>query len=439
MNWLNWFNPGMGVKRWLLVVFAGLFIATQGIILANDARLIRAMEKIISSLAADHLDSGYRILAGVLMLLAGLGLAYIGMGRLLRNIFQVLLPEKSGVGEEMLLRCQLRRGPKVVALGGGTGLSTLLRGLKELTSNLTAIVTVTDDGGSSGRLRGDLGIPAPGDIRNCLVALADREKAMEDLFNYRFADDSSLAGHSLGNLLIAGLTQTSGDFAAAVQQSSRVLAVRGQVLPVTVDGVNLKAEMSDGRFLTGETTITAARGKINRVILDPPDCRPLPAAVEAIMDAEVILLGPGSLYTSVIPNLLVPGIIPAIRRSRATVYYICNIMTQPGETDGYAVSDHVQAIIDHCGEGIIDTVIVNSDQISKKLRRRYAAQGAEPVLLDGAMAELPVDVLAESLSSQLDFARHDAGKLVNMLAMEIQTSGSGLFRRLKRSNRRRRS
>ena len=351
------------------------------------------------------------------------------------------MPEKDfGVREKMLQRYQLRRGPRIVALGGGTGLSTLLRGLKELTSNLTAIVTVTDDGGSSGRLRGDLGIPPPGDIRNCLVALADREEAMADLFNYRFTQESGLAGHSLGNLLIAGLTETSGDFASAVEMASRVLAVRGQVLPVTVDVISLQAEMKDGRQVAGETKIVSDPAGIKRVFLCPADSHPLPAAVTAILAADAVILGPGSLYTSVIPNLLVPGIIPAIVRSRATVYYICNIMTQPGETDGYMVSQHVQAIIDHCGMNIIDYVIVNQDVIGKKLRRLYAAKGASPVLLDRTAVErLPVQVLAESLSSQQDFARHDAAKLVNLLNLAIQTKSSGLFRLGKRLKPKRRS
>lgn len=412
MNWLNWLYPGLGIKRWFLAIFAGMFLAAQGL-----------------ALLLAHFDNRNWWLVSLLMMLAGLLLAFFGMGRLMKNIFQVIIPDKDfGVGEEMLHCYQLRRGPRIVAMGGGTGLSTLLRGLKEMTSNLTAIVTVTDDGGSSGRLRGDLGIPPPGDIRNCLVALADREEAMADLFNYRFTQESGLAGHSLGNLLIAGLTETSGDFASAVQKASRVLAVRGQVLPVTVDVVGLKAKMLDGRLVSGETKIVGDPAGIKRVFLDPVDCQPLPAAVAAILEADAVILGPGSLYTSIIPNLLVPGIIQAIIRSRATVYYICNIMTQPGETDAYRVSQHVQAIIDHCGVNLIDYVIVNKDVISKKLRRRYAAKGASPVLLDMAAVDLlPVRVIAESLSSQQDFARHDAGKLVNLLTLTIQTKGRGIF------------
>lgn len=315
-----------------------------------------------------------------------------------------------------------------MALGGGTGLSTLLRGLKEVTSNITAIVTVTDDGGSSGRLRGDLGMLPPGDIRNCLVALADRESSLERLFSYRFSKGGELAGHSLGNLLLAGLTQETGNLAQAVQEASKILAVRGRVLPVTLDNVVLVGEMGDGRVIRGETNMVSDAARIKRVFLDPADCTPLKAAIDAIMSADAVILGPGSLYTSVIPNLLVPGISEAIRKSKAKTYYICNIMTQPGETDAYLASHHLKAIIDHCGPGLIDKIIVNNETISPKLKEKYQAKGAKPVKLDeNRLKKLGVEVIQYPLCAQHDLARHDPEKTLRVLMEEIQGHTASLF------------
>ncbi|HHT62646.1 MAG TPA: YvcK family protein [Clostridia bacterium] len=354
----------------------------------------------------------------------------------MRNVLTGLVPGAgSHWGEKLLLQYNLKKGPSIVAIGGGTGLSTLLRGLKEVTSNITAIVTVTDDGGSSGRLRGDLGMLPPGDIRNCLVALADRESALERLFNYRFSQGGELAGHSLGNLLLAGLTQETGNLALAVQEVSKILAVRGQVLPVTLDNVVLAGEMHDGRIVKGETNIVSDPGRIKRVYLEPAHCTPLQEAIDAILAADAIILGPGSLYTSVIPNLLVPGITEAIRNSKAKTFYICNIMTQPGETDGYTASRHLKAIIKHCGPGVIDKVIVNNENISPKLKEKYQAQGAKPVKLDeNNFRKLGVEVIQYPLCAQHDLARHDPGKTLRVLMEEIQGHTAYLFGYAKRTS-----
>ncbi|HCJ10286.1 MAG TPA: hypothetical protein DHW14_03875 [Clostridiales bacterium] len=278
---------------------------------------------------------------------------------------------------------QLERGPRVVAIGGGTGLPVVLRGLKKYTANLTAIVTVADDGGSSGRLRGELGILPPGDIRNCLVALADTEPLMEKLFQYRFSRGEGLAGHTFGNLFIAAMTEVTGDFEAAVMESSRVLKVRGTVLPSTLENVTLEAELSDGRLVAGETAVTeeSRRAPIVRVGLRPAEPRALPAAVRAIEAADAVVLGPGSLYTSIVPNLLVPGIRRAVRRASARgvpVVLVVNVMTQPGETTGFGAGDHLTVVNDIL-EGAVNRAVVNSERIPSELVRRYREDGQEVV------------------------------------------------------------
>ncbi|MGI6146976.1 MAG: gluconeogenesis factor YvcK family protein, partial [Bacillota bacterium] len=271
---------------------------------------------------------------------------------------------------------------KVVALGGGTGLSTLLRGLKQLTSKITAIVTVSDDGGSSGRLRAEMGVLPPGDIRNCLVALADSESLMTELFNYRFKGNGPLAGHSFGNLFIAAMSDITGDFDLAVKRSSDVLAIRGRVLPATCDDCVLGAILEDGRRVLGERVLATCDSPISRVFLEPGDCKPLPEALRAIDEADAIVLGPGSLYTSVIPNLLVPGMADAIATSKAVKIYVCNVMTEAGETTGYTAQRHLAAIRNHAGDEVVDWVIVSNSPISRHLREKYLAEGAEPVRYD---------------------------------------------------------
>jgi len=305
--------------------------------------------------------------------------------------------------------------PRVVALGGGTGLSVLLRGLKERTHRVTAVVTVADDGGSSGRLRDELGMLPPGDIRSCLVALAEAEPLMRRLFQYRFDQGHGLQGHTFGNLFIAAMTEITGDFQEAVRLSSRVLAVKGRVLPATLEHVTLAAEMEDGRVVDGETAITGARGTIRRVWLEP-NCSPVPETLSAIAEADMVVIGPGSLYTSVLPTLVVSGVAEAIARSRAVKVYVANVMTQPGETDGYRVSDHVRAIIDHAGTGVIGWVAVNDAGIRPELAERYKAEGSEPVVLDlEVVRRMGVSVLQGDLVEQGEYARHDPEKLAEAL------------------------
>lgn len=318
---------------------------------------------------------------------------------------------------------------KVVAIGGGTGLSVVLRGLKlhvaepaspsqfqPAISRLTAVVTVTDEGGSSGRLRRDLRILPPGDIRNCLVALAEDEKLITRLFNYRFTNGRGLEGHSFGNLFLAALSHLTHDFAKAVRVSSEVLAVRGEIFPSTLSDVRLKARLRDGRTLYGESRITKTRIPIRRLHIVPARCRPLPETLGAIEEADLITLGPGSLYTSLIPNLLVRGIPDHIGRSRAVKVFVSNLMTQPGETRNYTAADHVRALHEHAGRKIFERVVLNTRDFSPALRRRYAAERAEPVANDlDEVRALGVEPVLADLLEEDHVARHDSRKLAQLL------------------------
>ena len=321
---------------------------------------------------------------------------------------------------------------RIVALGGGTGLSQLLRGLKEHVArrgkdrvklpiaDLVAVVTVTDDGGSSGRLRREYQILPPGDIRNCMVALSKDEALLSRLFQYRFPAGGGLAGHSFGNLFLTALTNVTGDFPKAVQLSGQVLAIRGRIFPSTAQNATLEAELQDGRVAKGETKISQSRQPIRRVRLVPRRVQPLREVIQAIRDADLILVGPGSLYTSVIPNLLVQGIADAIARSRATRVYIANLMTQPGETDSYSVADHVRAIYEHSREGLFDWVVINRTPAAQHVLRRYLAHGAEPVT--PSLRELRLMGLRYVVANLLHrggIVRHDQRRLTRLVLEEF--------------------
>ncbi len=304
------------------------------------------------------------------------------------------------------------RRPKIVVIGGGTGLSVMLRGLKEKPLDITAIVTVADDGGSSGVLRSELQMPPPGDIRNVLMALADAEPLLTEVLQYRFNNGTGLAGHSLGNLMLAAMTDISGDFVSGIRQLSRVLAVRGRVLPAADRAIVLKAEMEDGTIVTGESMIPKAGRAIKRVFLEPNDVEPLPEAVEALETADAILIGPGSLYTSIMPNLIVPKLAQAIVESDAVKLFVCNVMTQPGETDNYTVSRHLDAIYDHIGHHLFDYVIVNNGEIPPQVESQYAEMGAKAVHLDiDEVTRRGYKVIADRLVLFRTFLRHDAERL----------------------------
>jgi uncharacterized cofD-like protein len=325
-------------------------------------------------------------------------------------------------------------GLRVVALGGGTGLSALLRGLKEHVvrrsdqhatlerpiTDLAAIVTVTDDGGSSGRLRRENRMLPPGDIRNCMVALSKDETLLSRLFQYRFNAGRGLRGHNFGNLFLAALTHVTGDFAEAIRVSSKVLAVRGRIFPSTLSNVHLVATLADGKRVQGETRISRSRIPIRKIALNPRRVRPLPAAIEAIEEADLIFLGPGSLYTSVIPNLLIPEIAHAVARSKAPRVYIANLMTQPGETTQYALSDHLRAVSQHVRGRVIDAVVANRQSISPQVARRYHAEGAESVVLDREkVLKLKVRLVTGNLVEEHGVLRHNSSRLARLLFDEF--------------------
>jgi uncharacterized cofD-like protein len=328
----------------------------------------------------------------------------------------------------------------VVALGGGTGLSALLRGLKlhvvprhdpyptkkRPIVDLAAIVTVTDDGGSSGRLRRENRILPPGDIRNCMVALSKDEALLSRLFQYRFAAGLGLKGHNFGNLFLAALTHITGDFAESVRVSSRVLAIRGRIFPSTLANVTLKAILENGKLVRGETRITASRSKIKKLMLSPANVRPLNEALEAIRQADLILMGPGSLYTSILPNLLIPEMARAIARSRATRVYIANLMTQPGETTDYSVAEHLRAIQEHVKPRIVDVVVANRQPVSEAVAQRYRREGAAQVRVDAArLREMGARVLLGNLLEEHNVIRHNSERLAQLVLDEFAPRSKG--------------
>ncbi|WP_061212711.1 gluconeogenesis factor YvcK family protein [Syntrophomonas wolfei] len=305
---------------------------------------------------------------------------------------------------------------KVVVIGGGTGLSVLLKGLKNYTSRLTAVVTVSDDGGSSGRLRAEMGVLPPGDIRNCLVALAETETLMDKVFQHRFNHPGSLKGHNLGNLLLVALTEIAGDFISAIQEVSKVLKVRGRVLPATLEHVALGARMKDGMLIYGETSIRNYGGEIESLFLVPEKCLPVPDALEAIMEADIIVLGPGSLYSSIIPNLLVEGIGFALARSKARKVYVSNIMTEHGETDSFTAADHLRVIMRYLPESVVEYVIVNNGVIDEGILKRYRGEQAVPVLSNRPVIEaMGIKLIEADLVSDSDLAWHDSEKLARVI------------------------
>ncbi|MGM9928690.1 MAG: uridine diphosphate-N-acetylglucosamine-binding protein YvcK [Bacillus sp. (in: firmicutes)] len=307
--------------------------------------------------------------------------------------------------------------PRIVLIGGGTGLPVLLRGLKRYPVDITAIVTVADDGGSSGRLRDDMQIPPPGDVRNVLAALSDVEPLVEQMFQHRFGQSNELAGHSLGNLILAAMTSITGDFVHAIREMSRVLNVRGKVLPAANQSVVLHAEMEDGSVISGESKIPYSGKKIKNVFLTPGDVKPLSETIGAIRQADLIVIGPGSLYTSILPNLLVPELGREVCNARAKKVYICNLMTQAGETLHYTASDHVRAVHEHLGGACIDTILVNNEEVPSQIKLRYKEELAQPVHFDIAnLLDFGLEVVQEQIMTFEDkYIRHDTKKVANIL------------------------
>ena len=405
----RWFMPGLGVKRWLLVAALGAIIFVNGAsrwLTAEGMHL--QVNEFVDNVVDDFMNPGY--LSYIFMVL-GFLLVALGIWRWLNSIISAVTPYGKDNMIEALLETRLKRGYKIVTIGGGTGLSTMLRGLKRYTSNLTAVVTVSDDGGSSGRLQKELGVLPPGDIRNCLVALADDEALVTDLFRYRFNEGEGLSGHSFGNLFLAAMTGITGNFDEAIKVSSRVLNIKGRVLPATLAVARLCATLTDGTVLEGESNISKATKPIADVYFDPPFAAPLDEVIAAIRDADAIVLGPGSLYTSIMPNLLVDRVAREVEAANATKIYVCNVMTQPGETDAFTASQHVRTLFDRAHARVCDVVVVN-DELPKKLRDLYAEEGQLPVRADIPETEaLGVRVVHASVISETQNVRHDSEKL----------------------------
>ena len=420
MRLLRWLYPGLGVKRWLVLLTLAVCALGLGVAFSLSPGTLPAVAAAVAH--ALRKPAGATVPRWVLaigFLVLGAAAAALGVRGMVLSIARALAPRiADGLGEALYVRRNSGRGPRIVAIGGGTGLPVLLRGLKGYSNNITALVTVADDGGSSGRLRGELGVLPPGDVRNCLLALADTEPLMEQVFQHRF-QLGSLAGHSVGNLLLSGLTEVTGDFVQAIETASRVLAVRGQVLPSTVAHVQLVADLEDGREVRGESAITAAHGRIRRLRLDPPDPPALEEAVRAVEEADILVLGPGSLFTSILPNLCLSGVREALRRTRAVRVFVVNVMTQPGETDGFSAADHLAVLQQHVGAPGVDLVVVNNGVVAPERVVPYSAQGAAPVPAAVARChELGVQVVAADMVTRQGLVRHDPDRLARAVLEE---------------------
>ena len=411
-NFIKWFYFGMHIKRWLLLLLLG--VAAMGLgfsYLLREVYVSYTFPGFVYYLTLQFLP---RIARGALFISGSVSVILFAIWKLNSSLISAFL--RPGRDESLVNIIYnyryLNRGPRIVAIGGGTGLSTLLRGLKEHTGNLTAVVTVADDGGSSGRLRRELGMLPPGDVRNCIAALADAEPLMTRLFQYRFSEGSGseLEGHSFGNLFIAAMSDVTGNFEEAVRETSRVLAVRGQILPSTLAHVTLVARTEDEETIHGESRITESGRRIRQVYLNPTNPQANPDVIRAILNADMIAVGPGSLFTSVLPNLLVEGIRQAMAVSPALKVYVCNVATQHGETDAFAVSDHFRALEDHIGRNLFQYVLANSN-VQEPLPEAWHS---EPVRLDSPVLDgacvIDTDVVSED-----NRYHHDPKKLADAL------------------------
>lgn len=412
----KWLYPGIRIKRWIFLFVLSIIVLIAGFtgVLGDFFKNIR-----IEKINIDHVFYSMQRLKAMdyLLILLAIGGIMLAWRRASFAILTIIAPNKEKEFLNNAYRtAKLLRGPKIVAIGGGTGMPNVLRGMKDLTGNLSAVVTVSDDGGSSGRLRKDYQILPPGDIRNCIVALADEETLLGRLFQYRFSKGKELKGHNFGNIFITALSHVVGDFPTAVNESSKVLAIRGQVLPVSLENLQLRAKLKDGRTIKGESNIPKAQGQIDRVYIVPEKCEPYGPAVEAIKNADAIVIGPGSLYTSILPNLLVPGIKEALLNTKSVKIYICNIMTQSGETDDFTVSEHLRAIFKHTGHRVVDYVIANNKMPKDDVLKRYAKEKAFPVRIDkDVISDLGVTLVQGKLFSDGPYVRHSPQQLARMI------------------------
>jgi uncharacterized cofD-like protein len=425
---LRWLTPGLGIKRWLLLILFGTFlIGIGGAILVLDVYRTAPNTWWLPYLSALSLRFLARPLRALIFGGLGLGSLVYGVLNMNRSLLAPYMRPGRAVVDTLADHRKRGRGPRIVVIGGGHGMATLLRGLKEHTYNLTAIVTVADDGGSSGRLRNNLGVLPPGDIRNCLAALSNDETLITQLFQYRFSSgENGLEGHSFGNLFISALSEITGSFEKAVAESGRVLSVHGRVLPATLHDVKLVADLSvalaPGEVrVRGESKIPEQSGSVRRVWLEPNAPPAYPAAINALLSADLIVIGPGSLYTSILPNLLVPDLGAALRNSPALKIFICNLATQTGETDGYSCGDHVRALENHVGPGFFDIVIGNQDQ------ERKPPTGSQWVVLDEGL-EKSYSLYRANIADPEKPGHHLTDKLAQLLVDLLQERTGPLSR-----------
>ena len=418
MRWIKWLYPGMNIKRWLFLFSTGVIVCAIGTSLLFKYKFIHVVEKVLKNLLYFATDDNYgtlSILTGTILIVIGIVLMIVATRKSIQSVLSSLAPgQTSDLLDKMFFKSRLARGPCITVIGGGTGLSVLLRGMKQITNNCAAVVTSADDGGSSGRLRQELGIIPPGDFRDCLVALADTEPLMEKLMQYRFKGNNQLSGHNFGNLFIAAMSDIVGDMESGLKETSEILKVRGKVIPSTMEYVDLVAEMKDGRVIRGESNIPKACGIIDNIYMTPRYATATAGAIDAIANSDILIFGPGSLYTSVMPNLLVNEIKQTVLRSKAVKIYICNVMTQPGETDNFSATDHVKELIKYMdNKQFLDYVIVNSQlNIQSDILEKYALQGAYPVANDSKELEnWGIKVISANLISQDNLIRHNPEKL----------------------------
>ncbi|HNQ93132.1 MAG TPA: YvcK family protein [Anaerolineales bacterium] len=422
----RWFAPGLGVKRWFLFIMAGITLLGVGfaMLLLDLYRTDSTNETLLSILSYASLRFLPRIFR--ILIFGGIGVWLVGYGivRLNRSLLRPYLRSGRILLDDLTNYRRRERGPRIVAIGGGHGLASLLRGLKTWTRNLTAVVTVADDGGSSGRLRADFGILPPGDIRNCLAALSNDEQMLTQLFQYRFSGAGDLSGHSFGNLFITALADITGSFEGAVAESGKVLSVSGRVLPSTLHDVKLVADMQLPHAVNqvrveGESRIPQMAGRVSRIWLEPNDAPAYPPVLKAILNADMIVIGPGSLYTSILPNLLVQDLLGAIRASRAIKVYVCNIATQSGETDLFSCYDHIRALEEHVGDNLFDVVLCNSNYEGALNEGSQWVKADEKILADSR-------AFCTDLIHETQPWRHDSAKLATALNDVLEEYSSPL-------------
>ena len=416
-----WLVPGLKIKRWFALIIIGSVLAALGLTFLFKLEpiyfIVETAKKILHILPPEPVGFVFILLGAIIFIQAWKKTNFTTLG---------LNEERrqKSFGEVIYRKMKLDHGPKIVAVGGGTGLSTMLKGLKKITNNITAIVTVGDDGGSSGRLREEMGVLPPGDIRNCIAALADDEDIVTKLFQYRFKTGEGLEGHSFGNLFITAMSNICGDMISAIKESSKVLLIRGRVLPATTDDMRLVAKMEDGSIVKGESHIPEVGKKIIELSCEPKNCRPSQDVIEAINNADLIVLGPGSLYTSITPNLLVKEISEAILNSKAKKIYVCNVMTQPGETDNYSAADHAEVLFKHAKltTGIVDKKLFDAILINnfmpQNLAKKYEEADSLPVEIDTSrLKKMGLEIVTSRLieDNKEGLVRHSPSRLAKSI------------------------